>query len=326
MVILALRFDLRNPAFAGVSGADRVQAAIEMAAWADERGCVAVSLAEHHGSEDGYLPSPIVVASAMAARTKNIRIGIGALIVPFYDPIRLAEDLAVLDNLSGGRIDITLGSGYVADEFEMFGVGLHERGRRMTEMVNTLRQAWSGASFEYRGRTVRVTPTPTRPGGPPIVLGGSSDAAARRAARLGDGFVPSNAECWEAYRDEMQKLGKGDPGPGMMTGNKLVNLVLAEDPDSAWDELAPYFLHDMNTYGGWLETAGMVGPYRTTTLDQLKDEGSYRVVAPDVYAEELRAMGDFAFAMFHPMVGGIPPELAWRSLHLFEQQVLPALG
>ena len=325
MPLLALRFDLRNPAFAGVSAAERVQAAVEMAAWADERGAVSISLSEHHASDDGYLPSPIVVAAAIAARTTNSRIGIGALLAPFYDPIRAAEDLAVLDNLSGGRIDLVLGSGYVDEEFALYGVAKSERGRRMTEMVTTLRQAWTGEPFEYRGRTVRVTPAPTRVGGPQLVFGGSSDAAARRAARLGDGFVPSNPACWQAYRDEMTKLGKDDPGEGM--GEiKLVTTVLAEDPDKAWDELVPYFLHDMNTYGAWLEDNGMDGPYHTTTLDELAGTGAYRVITPEAFVEELRPMGDFAFAMFHPMVGGIPPEKAWESLQLYDEVVVPALS
>ena len=179
-----------------------------MAAWADDRGCVTVALMEHHGADDGYLPSPIVVAAAMAARTKNTRIGISALIAPFYHPIRLAEDLAVLDNLSGGRLDIIIGSGYLDQEFAMFGVSKSERGRRITEVVETLRQAWTGQPFEYGGHLVHVTPAPTRPGGPAILLGGSSDVAARRAARIADGFVPSNATCWDAYRDELQSSAK----------------------------------------------------------------------------------------------------------------------
>jgi len=325
MVMLALRFDLRNPAFAGVSAADRVQAAVDMVEWAEQRNGVMVSLSEHHGSDDGYLPSPIVLAAAIAGRTSTIRIGIGALIAPFYDPIRLAEDLATLDNLSGGRVDITLAGGYVADEFAMFGVPSNERGRRTEEVVETLRNAWRGEPFEYRGTTVRVTPAPTRPGGPPIILGGSSDAAARRAARIADGFIPSNPGCWDAYRDEVQRLGKPDPGPGMSM-NGMVTTVLAEDPDAAWDELLPYFSHDMNTYGSWLEAAGMQGPYRTMTADELRASGSYQVISPDAMVEELRAMGDFAFTMLHPMVGGIPPEKAWESLHLFDEQVLPALA
>lgn len=324
MVMLALRFDLRNPSFAGVSAAERVRAAVEMSEWADTRGCVSVTLSEHHGSDDGYLPSPMIAAAAIASRTRNARIGIAALIAPFYDPLRLAEDLAVLDNLSEGRIDVTVANGYLASEFDMLGVPMAERAARTTEVVATLRMAWTGEPFEYRGRTVRVTPAPTRRGGPAIVLGGSSDAAARRAARIADGFVPSNTGCWEAYREEMQKLGKGDPGPNVMP-EQIVNVVLAEDPEKAWEELSPYFLHDMNTYGEWLESSGMVGPYHTTTPGELRDTGAYRVVTPHAFAGELQQMGDFAFAMFHPMVGGIPPERAWESLHLFEDKVLPAV-
>lgn len=324
MVMLALRFDLRNPAFAGVSASDRVRAAIDMAAWADERGGVSVSLSEHHGSDDGYLPAPIVVASAMAARTRNVRIGIAALIAPFYDPLRLAEDLAVLDDISEGRIDVTIAAGYLPDEFDMFGVSPGERAARTTEVVETLRQAWTGKPFEYRGRTVQVTPQPHRLGGPPITLGGSSAAAARRAARIADAFVPSNDDCWEAYRDEMVKLGKPDPGPKLMP-SVVTATVLSEDGDAAWDDFSPYFQHDMNTYGAWLEKSHMVGPYWTCTPEELKASGAYRVVTPEAYAEELRAMGPAAFAFFHPMVGGIPPERAWESLRLYEERVLPAL-
>ncbi len=322
--MLALRFDLRNPSFAGISASDRVRAAIEMAAWAEDRGGVAISLSEHHGSDDGYMPAPIVVAAAMAARTRDIRIGIAALIAPFYDPLRLAEDLAVLDGISQGRIDVTIAGGYLRDEFEMFGVPTNERGPRTTEAVQTLRQAWTGKPFEYRGRMVRVTPEPYRPGGPPIILGGSSDAAARRAARIADGFVPSNDLCWEAYRDEMVKLGKPDPGPKLIPTVVTVT-TLADDPEAGWEEFLPYFMHDMNTYGTWLEKSHMVGPYHTCTPEELKASGAYRVLSPEAYAEELRTMGQSAFAFFHPMVGGIPPERGWETLRLYAEKVLPAL-
>jgi alkanesulfonate monooxygenase SsuD/methylene tetrahydromethanopterin reductase-like flavin-dependent oxidoreductase (luciferase family) len=324
MVMLALRFDLRNPAFAGTSASERVRAAVEMAAWADQRGCVSISISEHHGSDDGYLPSPIVLAAAIAARTKTTRIGIAALIAPFYEPLRLAEDLAVLDGISAGRIDLIIGSGYVAEELDMFGVAPTERGHRMTEVVETLRAAWTGEPFEFRGRTVRVTPEPHQPGGPAIVLGGSSDAAARRAARLGDGFVPSNGDCWEAYRDELRLLGKADPGPREMRG--MVTTLLADDPDAAWDELVPYFLHDTNKYAEWLDNNGMTGPYRTMTVDELRASGTYRILTPSAFTDELAIQGEMAFAFFHPMVGGIPPERAWVSLRLFEERVVPELA
>lgn len=323
MVMFGLRFDLRNPAFAGVSSAERLAAALDMAEWADRLGGVSVSISEHHTSDDGYLPAPLIFAAAAAARTRSIHIVIAALLAPLYDPIRLAEDLAVLDAISQGRVDVILGAGYVAEEFEMFGVPLSERGSRLTEVVETLRRAWTGEEFSFRGRRARVTPAPHRPGGPPLVIGGSSEAAARRAARIGDGFMPVSFELWPAYREEMLRLGKPDPGERMVTPN--VTTVLARDPDAAWAELLPYFLHETNAYAAWLDAAGASGPYHTATEEQVRTGGQYRVVTPGEYAAELRAAGPAAFAILHPMVGGIPPARAWESLELFEREVLPAV-
>src|SRR5690349_19139755 len=102
-----MRFDLRNPAIADTHLADRYAATLEMAEWAEQHGCLAISLSEHHSSDDGYLPSPLVMASAIAARTRSMAIAINALIAPFYDPLRLAEDVAVVDQISRGRIALT---------------------------------------------------------------------------------------------------------------------------------------------------------------------------------------------------------------------------
>src|SRR3954454_9568047 len=248
-LLFGLRFDFRNPAFAGVSTADRYAAGLDMAEWADRLGCMTLGVSEHHGSPDGYLPSPLPMLAAMAARTTNSRLMVAALIAPFYDPLRLAEDLTVLDNLSRGRVDLIVGAGYVADEFAMFDVPLNERAQRVTEVVTTLRAAMSGEPFEFRGRTVQVTPPRFSPTGPSITLGGSSEAAGRRAARLGVGFLPSVPEVWEFYRDEVQQLGGPDPGPSLIGENHVV--ALAEDPDKGWDEMAPYFLHETNAYGAW---------------------------------------------------------------------------
>jgi alkanesulfonate monooxygenase SsuD/methylene tetrahydromethanopterin reductase-like flavin-dependent oxidoreductase (luciferase family) len=320
MVMLALRFDLRNPAFAGVSSGDRIRAAVDMAEWADTRGGVAVSISEHHSSDDGYMPSPLIFAAAAAARTRNSAISIGALLTPFYDPIRLAEDLAVLDNLSGGRINLILGGAYVATEFELYGVPSNERGARVEKAVDTLRKAWTGQPFEYEGRTVQVTPAPDRPGGPPLIIGGSSNAAARRAARIGDGYAPTGPESWEAYRAEMTKLGKPDPGPSQL--GPVVTTYIDENPEDAWEELAPYFLHETNSYGEWLAGAGADGPYKVTTAQDLRSTGQYRIITPDECQAELDAMGEAAMLMLHPMVGGIPPERAWRMLELVERTLL----
>jgi alkanesulfonate monooxygenase SsuD/methylene tetrahydromethanopterin reductase-like flavin-dependent oxidoreductase (luciferase family) len=321
-MLFSLRFDFRNPAFAGTAVADRYAAALDMAQWADGLGCVSIAISEHHGSPDEYLPSPVPMLGAMAARTSTVRLMVAALIAPFYNPLRLAEDLLVLDNLSRGRVDLIVAGGYVSQEFAMYGIPMAERAARVTALVSTLKDAFTGEPFEYQGRTVHLTPAPFRPGGPTIILGGSSEAAARRAARIADGFIPSVPEVWDFYRDEVQELGRPDPGPCPVPANQVV--ALAEDPEAGWAAMAPYFLHEMNAYGTWQAQEGVATPYRKTDdADDLRESGQYRVVTPEQFVAEARA-APFPFAMFHPLCGGMPVDLAWSSLELFEQKVLPA--
>lgn len=319
-----LRFDFRNPAFAGTSMADRYAAGLDMAEWADGLGCLSLTLSEHHGSEDGYLPSPVPLLGAMAARTKHVGLSVAALIAPFYDPLRLAEDLLVLDHLSKGRTDVIVAAGYVAEEFALYGIDPRERGRRVTEVVTTLKAAFAGEPFEYRGRSVRVTPAPYKPGGPAVLLGGSSEPAARRAARIADGFIPSVPQVWEFYRDEVMKLGRPDPGGSPIGENRVV--ALAADPEKGWEEMGPYFLHETNAYGAWQAQEDVASPYRMSAdVDHLRATGQYAVLTPEEFVTELQA-GPVPFAMLHPLCGGMPIELAWSSLRLFEKEVLPAFS
>jgi len=323
-VIFGLRFDFRNPPLAGTAMSDRYAAALDMAQWADRLGCVSIAVSEHHGSPDGYLPSPIPMVAAMAARTSNVRFTIAALIAPFYDPLRLAEDLIVLDNLSRGRVDVIIAGGYVADEFAMFGVPMGDRGRLVTGAVATLRAAFSGDPFDYHGRRVEITPTPFLPSGPAILLGGSSEAAARRAARIADGFIPSLPAVWDFYRDEVVKLGRPDPGPSPIGENQVI--ALAEDPEAGWEQMAPFFLHESNAYGAWSDQSGVASPYSSVgDTEELRASGQYRVITPEHFIEEMKA-APFPFQLFHPLCGGMPIVLAWSSLHLFETRVLPAFG
>lgn len=323
-LLFGLRFDFRNPDIARTSFADRYSTALDMVQWADALGAMTVSVSEHHGSPDGYLPSPVPMLAAMAARTTNVRFTVAALIAPFYEPIRLAEDLIVLDHLSRGRVDLIVAGGYVPSEFAMFGVPMAERAKRVTEAVRTLRAAFAGQPFEHRGRTVQVTPGPYRPGGPTISLGGSSEAAARRAARIADGFIPSVPQVWEHYADEVRKLGRPDPGPCPI--GDMRTTALAADPDRAWEQMGPFFLHETNAYGQWLSGSDGAGPYHPVdSVEELRAEGQYRILTPDEYTAELKS-APFPFAMLHPMCGGVPPELAWSSLRLLEREVMPAFS
>jgi alkanesulfonate monooxygenase SsuD/methylene tetrahydromethanopterin reductase-like flavin-dependent oxidoreductase (luciferase family) len=326
MAVFGIRFDFRNPPIGGTTMTERYRAALDMVEWADWHGFVTATISEHHGADDGYLPSPLPMAAAIAARTKSIRINIAAIVAPFHDPLRLAEDAAVVDLISGGRLDLVIANGYVGSEFAMFDQPQAERAARTTEAVRTLRQAWTGEPFEYRGRTVRVTPRPHQHPGPPILLGGSSEPAARRAARIADGFLPSSPGLWPSYRDEMLRLGRPDPGEHF--GGDTSFFHLASDVEEGWAAIAPYAMHEMNAYGKWMAEAGVgaVGGYHEVTdSESLRQTGQYRVLTPDKLVSDLKEQGPAGFAIFHPMMGGIPPDLAWQSLRLFEREVLPRL-
>ncbi len=169
---------------------------------------------------------------------------------------------------------------------------------------------------------MRVTPTPHTPGGPAIFLGGSSEAAARRAARIADGFFPAVPEVWAFYRDEVLALGGPDPGPCPIDATNRIVFV-AEDPDEAWDQMAPYFMHEMNAYGAWQDADDVGAPHFTVEdADELRRTGLYGVVTPEGLVEELRAKPR-PLLNLHPLCGGMPIDLAWSSLQLIEERVLP---
>lgn len=182
-----ISFDMRAPDF-GAHKHDIYNAALDMSAWADEIGFNVVSTGEHHAVPDGYLPSPLPMCAAIAARTKNVKIRPNVLLAPLYEPIKLAEDLSVVQLISNGRLQIVIGAGYRPYEFQMFGTRREDRKERYLEVFDVLRNTWKGEEFEYQSRKVTIRPQPESP--PPLLLGGTHRAVARRAARIADGFFP----------------------------------------------------------------------------------------------------------------------------------------
>jgi alkanesulfonate monooxygenase SsuD/methylene tetrahydromethanopterin reductase-like flavin-dependent oxidoreductase (luciferase family) len=323
-VQLSLKFDLRAPAF-GAPPADLYGAALDMCAWADATGFDTVRFLEHHGSEDGYCPSPLVMAGAAAARTARVRIRARALILPLHDPVRIAEDAAVVDVVSRGRLELVIAAGYVASEFAMFGRDLADRGRLVEEGVEVLKQAWTGQPFHYRDRPALVALRPYRRPRPPIVLGGSSKAAARRAARIADGFEPTSRDLFDIYLAECAALGTrpGPPLPPMPRGQFL---HVSEDPERSWRELGSHLLHEMQAYGRWLSEAKNARNYRPVAdLAELRASGTYSILRPDECIDLAGRLGPNGALEFHPLVGGADPALGWAGLSLLEKDVLPAL-
>ncbi|MGW7367724.1 LLM class flavin-dependent oxidoreductase [Streptomyces sp. NPDC054841] len=321
MAFTVVRFNLVDPAATPESLAGRYRSALEMAAYADDRGVDTVQTEEHHGAANNWLPSPFAFAGAVFGATRRIAVTVSAVIGPLHDPLRLAEDIAVLDLLSKGRLVTVAGIGYRPEEYAAHGVDWKRRGALQDELLDTLLAAWTGEEFIHRGRTVRVTPRPYTQPHPMLLVGGSSKPAARRAARLGLPFFPSaHLPELEAYYHQLREE-YGTDGFCMMPAAKTPLLHIAEDPDRTWAQYGEHFLHEARTYASW-QSRDIRSAVRSaaTTVAELRAEGVYRVVTPD----ECVSPGADSLVL-HPLCGGMPVDEGWRSVHLFCEQVLPRL-
>jgi len=315
---------MRAPAFGAPRNA-LFQAALDQVAWADELGFDVVGLGEHHCSGDGYNPSPLPLACAMAARTHNIRLRTSVLLAPLYDLVKLAEDAAVTQVISNGRLLLGIGAGYRPCEFESFNRRLDDRWQAMGDACKFLRQAWTGEPFEWQGRICIVTPRP-EPFAPPILLGGSSAAAARRAARIADDwFPPLEEKLWSPYREECIKLGKPDPGSYPKQGP--IFLWIAENPDKAWEKLLPHVQHQLRSYSEWTQEAfgKPAGPYAGKEMkpETIRQSPAYKVLTPDQALELARTLGQHSVLYLNPLLAGIDPDFSWQMLKLYEREVHP---
>ena len=309
-----MRFGMRSNTTDPSERAAMYGAALDMAAWGESRGCYAAVLSEHHSADDGYLPSPVPLAAAMAARTQTMAINVAALLLSLYEPVKLAEDLAVVDLISRGRVSYVIGIGYRAEEFEMFGVDRRARGRLVEDRILALRRLWAGEEVEFDGRRARVTPLPFTPGGPMLAYGGGTEVAARRAARLGMFFLAESRDSTieAAYHAEAERTGVTAPGCAFPTADVPLTVFVADDPEKAWAEIGEYLLVDATSYAQWNAHRQTASVSFAATVEDLKQErGEYQIITPDEAAAYLARGVPLAL---QPLVGGIPPDIAWRYL------------
>jgi alkanesulfonate monooxygenase SsuD/methylene tetrahydromethanopterin reductase-like flavin-dependent oxidoreductase (luciferase family) len=307
-----MRFAMRSDTSDPEARAVLYAAAIEMCAWAEGRGAIATVLSQHHGAEDGYLPSPIPLAAAVAARTESLPISVAALLLALYEPVKLAEDMAVVDLISRGRVSYVVGIGYRPEEFAMFGIDRGRRALLVEDRITLLRLLWEGNEVDVDGRPVRVTPRPFTPGGPMLAYGGGTEAAARRAARLGMVFM---AETHDSTLEEAYRAEGGESAPGCFFPPAGVPLTVfvADDPERAWADIGRYLLSDAVSYAGWnASRSGTASLSQASTVaDLAAEKGAYQIVTPAGARELLRT----GFPLnLQPLVGGIPPDLAWPYL------------
>jgi len=284
---LGVLYDLRNPPSSGIPDREIYAETLDHIAVCEAMGFDVVWLTEHHFIGDAYLPSVLTMAAAVASRTTRVTIGTAVLLLPLHDPLRVAEDAAVVDNLSGGRLRLGLGLGYKLEEFDVFGIDRRQRPGRFEEGVAVLRGAWADEPLTFHGThfhydAVPVTPKPVqRP--IPIWVAGRAEAPVRRAARIGDGLMGvSGDHLYRLFHDEWAANGRTGP-PHVCT---FAFALPAEDPERAEAELGRYAAYRSEEYRQWYGAAGDLETDRQR-LDQPRRAAS--LFATD---DQVRAMLD----------------------------------
>lgn len=318
MPITVLRFNFGSPQGNPRKQSELINAALELAQWGESRGITSVSVDEHHATGHGWSCNPIMAAAMFLARTTRLVASVDCALGPLWNPVRLAEDIALVDNMSRGRLLTTVGLGYRPVEYDELGMDFSQRGKLMDNLVERMLSVWADAGV--------CTGTWTRPH-PPLFVGGGSRATARRAARFGlplslADHLPDIAAyyhelCAEAGRKAVVIM-PGATNRGM--------IYLHEDPDRAWAELGEHILWEAVTYGGWSsDERSLMHLPGVQTLEQVKASGRYRFLTPDQLIAEVREVDDYGPIVLHPLVGGMPVDEAWKSVQLLADVVLPAL-
>ena len=324
------------PSDAGRPVAEVYREILELARLADSVGFDSIWVSEHHGSADSHLPSPIVMLAAIAAVTDRIRLGSGIAIAPFQHPIRFAEDCAVVDQLSRGRLIVGLGPGWRDEEFAAFGVQKAERIRRMIELAAFCRAAWadgrapSGPSMGP-GRDVAVSPRAY--GHLPLLLGGGVPAAAARAGRIADGFIAPPLGDVDAFRvlvdafDEAAREAGRDPRA--LTVGFQVNVWVSAD-GAVPDAVRRAIWHKIGTSMRWHAGERVESVDDLPPLDEAVLARRAIVGTPEAVTARLQPwVAAFAGRDLHVLAriqhAGLPFEIVAPAVRSFAREVGPAL-
>lgn len=328
-VRFGLWYDFRNPGPQAPAFEDFYEAILDQIVAGEAMGFGSVWLTEHHFVDDGYTPSPLVLAAAIGARTRSMRIGTNLMILPLHDPVRIAEDAATLAILTRGRFDLGVAIGYREEEFEAFGRSLRHRPSLVEESVEIIRRAWRGEALNFEGKRhsygdVRVTPVPATP--PRLFIGGMAEPAIDRVARIGDGLLSTGGIGHDLYLQALRNQGR-DPAQGRIVAGNWA--IIAEDPAAEAERLGPYILHQTNQYIRW----GAFGPPESTP--QFEDahsaieNGLYELwTAEDAVrhlSEMLEQYPQIEDVHFWAQFPGESVESGTRRMEYIAEKVLPRL-
>jgi len=316
---IGIFMDLRNPQPWQRPWADHYRQQLDLIVEAERLGAGSVWLTEHHKFVDGYLPQPLTMAAAVAARTSTIRIGTAILLAPVRHPAHIAEEATVVDLLSDGRLEVGLGAGYVAWEYDLFGKDLAGRfGVTDATYVEVRRLLDEG----------ELTPAPIQQ--PiPLWLGYQGPKNARRAGKIGAGLLTLHRKAYASYLEGLAEGGY-DPATARVSG--LLDVIVADDPEQAWPRIVPHYLHQLNTYR---EAGGAPTPLTAEDLGDRHGEGGaaanvkLAVLSVDEAIAEIgRRTADLpvVHAYAWATVAGMPDDLSHRHVELLLGPVRQALG
>ncbi len=330
-VKVGYQLDFRNPPGSGRDFATLYASMLSQVELAEQLGFDSIWLTEHHFTDDGYLPSMLPAAAAIAARTKRVTIGTYVLLAPFQHPVKLAEDAAVVDVISGGRLRLGIGLGYRQEEFDGFGVPRRERLGRTLETLEILRRAWTGERFSFKGKyfdlkDVRVLPRPASLPHPELLWGAGAPEAIRRAAKLDLSFacVGGRKEIG-IYVEALKALGK-DPARYSIVNSRVV--YIADSEEQAWADSRVALLYQAELYGKWLSAAAGTNDQSRVLIrpdaDRLRRTS---VLGPPDYVRgriseilDTTPMTELIIVMQLP---GLDPAKGRKSLERFGKEVLP---
>jgi alkanesulfonate monooxygenase SsuD/methylene tetrahydromethanopterin reductase-like flavin-dependent oxidoreductase (luciferase family) len=320
-------YDFRNPPQWRRRWEDLYAEILDVVSWSEAAGFDGAWVPEHHLADDGYMPSPLIALSAMAARTRRIKLGSAIALAPLYNPVRFAEDSAVLDILSGGRLEMGLAIGYRRRESAAYGADFGKRGRIFDEWLQIVTRLWSGETVDFAGQHFALTGAKIMPPAPrgriPLYIGSFTGKAMERVARFGDGFIGSGDLC-DLYADKLREQGK-DLALARVRSTELF-LAVAHDPERAMNELAPCYHHVNNSYAEWFNEDQAVEGLKRMSLEEFKASGILQIMTPDgaiamLKAKQARMPLEHVMMMMPP---GLPAARFVEYAQVFANEVIPA--
>ncbi|MCK9518161.1 MAG: LLM class flavin-dependent oxidoreductase [Dehalococcoidia bacterium] len=325
-ISFGLWYDFRNPEPWARPVEELYAQTFEHIRYAERLGFDAIWTSEHHFIGDGYSPSLLPICAAIAARTTRVRIGTNVLLLPLHDPVRIAEDAATVDIISGGRFDLGVAVGYKQEEFSGFDVDRRERATRMDEAIGVLRSAWAPGRFSFDGKHYRyhdidVTPKPVQQP-MPLWIGGFSEPAVKRAARLGDALLAA-ANVIPTYLAERERLAVRGP---LRIALSLPWAMVSTDPEAAWASIREHVFYQHREYARWFTAAGMpLFPTIPGSPEDIRRRNPDIVVTP-ARAREIIERTVVSLPVTHLYWWAVPPGVApkqtVRSLELISRLIL----